>query len=186
MRKWPPPCLRTAPHLPPWTIGRLRPLLRAPGRRLSSLEACRGLRSSARPPQAVAAACEAGGGYGAESELFCNHTFFCFDTCQGGAGVMPLNAVAEEGSFMMLFTGPELLELAKPALQQLGAFSVAPNVQIAQVHAKNVFDCLNAKDAMHAGVAVNVYVPGLDERYMAAGLRKAPLCKLFAHHGILV
>ena len=29
-------------------------------------------------------------------------------------GVMPLNAVAEEGSFMMLFTGPELLEMARP------------------------------------------------------------------------
>ena len=32
---------------------------------------------------------------------------------QGGKGIMPLNAVAEEGSFMMLFTGPELLELAR-------------------------------------------------------------------------
>ena len=32
---------------------------------------------------------------------------------QGGKGIMPLNAVAEEGSFMMLFTGPDLLELAR-------------------------------------------------------------------------
>ena len=137
---------------------------------------------------------------------------------------MPLNAVAEEGSFMMLFTGPELLELARPSLQQLGAFNVATNVQPAQVPAKksmailttsrqehlratmltmailttyyllltayyllqvpakNVYECLCAADAMHAGVAVNVYVPGLDARYMAPALRKGPLCRLFAHH----
>ena len=121
---------------------------------------------------------------------------------------MPLNAVAEEGSFMMLFTGPELLELARPSLQQLGAFNVATNVQpaqvlaknayerpcllwpyllltayyVLQVPAKNVYECLCAADAMHAGVAVNVYVPGLDARYMAPALRKGPLCRLFAHH----
>ena len=28
--KWPPPCLTTPAHLPPWTIWRLRPLLRNP------------------------------------------------------------------------------------------------------------------------------------------------------------
>ena len=44
------PCLRPAPHQPPWTVGRLRPLLRTPERCLSSLEACRVLRSS---PQAA-------------------------------------------------------------------------------------------------------------------------------------
>ena len=43
------PCLRTAPHLPPWTILRLRPLLRTPERCPSILEARHGLRSS---PQA--------------------------------------------------------------------------------------------------------------------------------------
>ena len=51
-----------------------------------------------------------------------------------------------------------------------------------QVPAKNVYECLCAADAMHAGVAVNVYVPGLDARYMAPALRKGPLCRLFAHH----
>ena len=45
------PCLRTAPHRPPWTIWRPRPRLRTPERRLSRLEAYRRLRSSARPPQ---------------------------------------------------------------------------------------------------------------------------------------
>ena len=44
--KWPQPCLTTAPHLPPWTIWRLRPLLRTPERRLGRLEAYHGLRSS--------------------------------------------------------------------------------------------------------------------------------------------
>jgi hypothetical protein len=37
--KGPPPCLRTPPHLPPWTIGRLRPLLHNPERHRSSVEA---------------------------------------------------------------------------------------------------------------------------------------------------
>ena len=36
-----------------------------------------------------------------------------------------------------------------------------------QVPAKNVYECLCAADAMHAGVAINVYVPGLDARYTA-------------------
>ena len=44
--KWPPPCLTTPPHRPPWTIWRLRPLLRTPERSLSRLEARRGLGSS--------------------------------------------------------------------------------------------------------------------------------------------
>ena len=44
------PVLRTAPPRPPWTIWRPRPRLRTPERRLSRLEACRGLRSS---PQAA-------------------------------------------------------------------------------------------------------------------------------------
>jgi len=132
---------------------------------------------------AVAAACEGEGEYGDATRLFTQHAFFCYDTSQqGGKGIMPLNAVAEEGSFMMLFTGPELLELAGPSLQQLGAFNVAANVQPAQVPAKNVYECLCAADAMHAGVAINVYVPGLDARYMAPALRKEPLCRLFAHH----
>ena len=71
-----------------------------------------------------------------------HHAFFCYDTSGqgGGQGIMPLNAVAEEGSFMMLFTGPELLELARPSLQQLGAFNVATNVQPAQVPAMNVYE----------------------------------------------
>jgi alpha 1,3-glucosidase len=47
--KWPPPCLTTQPHLPPWTIWRLRPLPRNPERSLSPLEACHGLRTA---PQA--------------------------------------------------------------------------------------------------------------------------------------
>ena len=45
------PCLRTAPHRPPWTIWRPRPRLRTPERRLSRLEAYRRLRRPARPPQ---------------------------------------------------------------------------------------------------------------------------------------
>merc|ERR1719335_1305263 len=102
----------------------------------------------------VARACEGEGDpslYGEETARFVQHAFFCYDTSgvAGGQSVMPLNAVAEEGSFMMLFTGPELLELARPSL-------------------------------MHVGVAVNVYVPGLDARYMAPALRKKPLCRLFA------
>jgi hypothetical protein len=48
--KWPPPGLRTAPHLPPCTSWRLRPLLRPPERRLSSSEACR---RPSSPPQAA-------------------------------------------------------------------------------------------------------------------------------------
>lgn len=36
-----PPCLRTASHLPPWTVGRRRPLQRNPQRSLSTLKACR-------------------------------------------------------------------------------------------------------------------------------------------------
>ena len=48
--KWPPPCLTTPPPRPPWTICRLRPLLRTPERRLSRLEAHHGLSSS---PQAA-------------------------------------------------------------------------------------------------------------------------------------
>ena len=48
--KRPTPCLTTAPHLPPWTVQRLRPLLRTPERSLSRLEAYHGLRSS---PQAA-------------------------------------------------------------------------------------------------------------------------------------
>ena len=47
--KWPPPCLTTQPHLPPWTIWRLRPLPLNPERSLSPLEACHGLRTA---PQA--------------------------------------------------------------------------------------------------------------------------------------
>ena len=42
----PPPRVRTAPHLHPWTSGRLRPLLRAPERHLNSLGACCGPGSS--------------------------------------------------------------------------------------------------------------------------------------------
>ena len=42
------PCLRTAPHLPARCLLLLRPLLRAPEPRLSSSDACRGLRSSPR------------------------------------------------------------------------------------------------------------------------------------------
>ena len=44
------PCLRTAPPRPPRTIWRLRPLLRTPERRVSSVEARRG---PGRPPQAA-------------------------------------------------------------------------------------------------------------------------------------
>ena len=44
------PCLTTAPHLPPWTIGRLGARLRAPERRLSGWQACGGLSSA---PQAA-------------------------------------------------------------------------------------------------------------------------------------
>ena len=46
--KWPGRCLRTAPHLPPWAIGRLRPLLCTPEQSLSRSEARRGLRSPAQ------------------------------------------------------------------------------------------------------------------------------------------
>ena len=52
-RSWlevPSTCLRTAPRLPPRTISRPTPLPRTPVRHRSSLEACRGLRSS---PQAA-------------------------------------------------------------------------------------------------------------------------------------
>ena len=45
-----PPCLRTAPHLPTWTISRLSPLLHTPERRPSGLGARRGPRI---PPQAA-------------------------------------------------------------------------------------------------------------------------------------
>ena len=46
----PPPCSRTAPRRPPWTIGRLGPRLRTPERRLRRVEARRGLRHQG-PPQ---------------------------------------------------------------------------------------------------------------------------------------
>ncbi len=44
-----PPCLTTAPHVPPSTTGGLRPLLHTPERRLSGLEARRGLGSAPQP-----------------------------------------------------------------------------------------------------------------------------------------
>ena len=47
--KWPPPCLTTTPPPPARCLLGLGPLLGTPERRLSRLEACRGLRSS---PQA--------------------------------------------------------------------------------------------------------------------------------------
>ena len=37
--------------------------------------------------------------------------------------------------------------------------------------------------AVHAGVAINPYVPGLAAEYMAPGLRTAPLRRLFEAHG---
>ena len=46
----PPPCLWTAPQRPRCRLLGLRPLLCTPGHRLSSVEACRGVRS---PPQAA-------------------------------------------------------------------------------------------------------------------------------------
>ena len=63
--------------------------------------------------------------------------------------------------------------------------SAAP-FPLATMVTRRVFSAATLFVALSAQLYVNVYVPGLDERYMAAGLRKAPLCKLFAHHGILV
>ena len=58
-------------------------------------------------------------------------------------------------------------ELCHLLFYQLNTSNANEPVGSTAALAKNVYECLCAADAMHAGVAINVYVPGLDARYTA-------------------
>lgn len=112
-------------------------------------------------------------------EHFMNVNFFCFDASTDPEVVNPITAEDGAGSYLLLYTSPELRGLAERPLRELGAFR-GQTISHTQVPARTVFDSLPAKGGRHAGVSINTLVPGLNARYAADKLRTAGLHKAFA------
>ena len=137
---WPLPCLTTPPHLPPWAIWRLRPLLRTPEQSLSRPQARRGRRSS---PQAgpklrsfhfqPAGGGGGGGGHGARRGAHRR----AMNTCNGcGAGLAllwrvwgpaPISTVSLLDRFIVE-KGARACATARPASTLYLCLCMSPNL----------------------------------------------------------
>ena len=90
----------------------------------------------------------------------------------------PITLLDGTDSYLLLYTSPELRELAERPLRELGAFT-GREVSRTQVPASSVLDSLFA-GGQHAGMSINSLVPGLDAKFAADKLRTAALKKAFS------
>ena len=114
------------------------------------------------------------------ARLLVETVFYCFNAAADAESpVLPVNVITHSGAhYMLLYSSPDLLELARPVLEGLGAFAGKASVP-AEVPAKGVMESLSAPAATNGGVFINEFVPDLADAYKAVELPTERLKALF-------
>lgn len=112
-------------------------------------------------------------------DAFTSTNFFCFDASSDPEVVNPVTAKDGDDSFVLLYTSPELRDLAERPLRELGAFA---NLTISrtQMPAKALLESFLGSSSHYAGVSINELVPDLNTMYTVSKLRTAALRRMFA------
>jgi hypothetical protein len=78
---------------------------------------------------------------------------------------------------MLLYTCEMVLEQARLTLSDLGAFANGKSVPAGAVPAASVLGSLRQSQS-NAGIHINEFVPGMDVRFKAVGLKTDSLARL--------
>lgn len=118
---------------------------------------------------------------------FAQHTFFCFNASTDPNAILPITALHEGASYMLLYTCEIVLEQARKVLDDLGAFQATGRVPSGPFPASYLVGALTDSGTSHAGIHVNEFVPGIHDDYKLVGLQKADVVRLMeAAEGVSV
>jgi len=104
--------------------------------------------------------------------------FFCFDASSDPEIVNPITAKDGDDSYVLLYTSPELRDLAEGPLRELGAFA-GLQISRTQMPAKAVLDSLLGGGSQYLGMSINELVPKLNAKFTASKLRTSALRRVF-------
>ena len=118
---------------------------------------------------------------------FAQHTFFCFNASKDPNSILPITALYDGASFMLLYTCEIILEQARKVLDDLGAFQSTGLVPSGPFPAAYLVPALTTDGTSHAGIHINEFVPGIDDGYKLVGLQKTDVVRLMeAASGVAV
>jgi hypothetical protein len=118
---------------------------------------------------------------------FAQHTFFCFNASKDPNSILPITALHDGASFMLLYTCEIILEQARKVLDDLGAFQSTGLVPSGPFPATYLVPALTTEGTSHAGIHINEFVPGIDDGYKLVGLQKTDVVRLMeAASGVAV